>query len=39
VAEVLNQPVAAQTAAPLAVASLTRRLEDYLREHTEILLD
>jgi recombinational DNA repair protein (RecF pathway) len=39
VADLLNQPVSAQTTAPHAVASLTRRLEEYLREHTEILLD
>ena len=39
VADVLNQPVATQTTAPPAVASLTGRLEDYLRTHTEILLD
>ena len=39
VANVLNQPVAAQTTAQPLVASLTRRLEDYLRTHTEILLD
>jgi hypothetical protein len=38
-AGVLNQPVATQTAEPAAVATLTRRLEDYLRAHTEILLD
>jgi recombinational DNA repair protein (RecF pathway) len=38
-AGVLNQPVAAQAPTPAAVASLTRRLEDYLRGHTEILLD
>ena len=37
--EVLNQPVAAQTTPPPAVASLTRRLEDYLRASTEILLE
>jgi hypothetical protein len=38
-AEVLNQPLAAQTAEPAAVTRLTHRLEDYLRTHTEILLD
>ena len=36
---VLNQPVATQTTPPPAVAGLIRRLEDYLRTHTEILLD
>ena len=35
----LNQPLAAQTVAPPAVSRLTRRLEDYLRGHTEILLE
>jgi hypothetical protein len=35
----LNRPVAGQTAAPDAVAGLTRRLEDYLRANTEILID
>jgi len=39
VANVLNQPVATQTAAPAAVAGLISRLEDYLRTHTEILLE
>jgi hypothetical protein len=39
VAGLLNQPLTAQTAAPPAVARLTRRLEDYLRAHTEILLE
>jgi hypothetical protein len=38
-AEVLNQPIAAQTAETAAVTRLTHRLEDYLRAHTEILLD
>jgi recombinational DNA repair protein (RecF pathway) len=38
-AEILNQPLAAQTAAGPVVADLTRRLEDYLRAHTEILLE
>ena len=37
--EMLNQPVAGQASAPEAVASLTRRLEDYLRANTEILID
>ena len=35
----LNQPLTAQTAAPPAVTDLTRRLEDYLRTHTEILME
>ena len=39
VATLLNRPLAEQTAAPAAVARLQRRLEDYLRGHTEILLD
>lgn len=39
IAVLLNQPLAAQTAAPPAVARLTQRLENYLRGHTEILLD
>jgi hypothetical protein len=38
-AGLLNQPLTAQTAAAPAVAHLTRRLEDYLRTHTEILLE
>jgi recombinational DNA repair protein (RecF pathway) len=38
-AEILSQPLAVQTAAGPAVADLTRRLEDYLRTHTEILLE
>jgi recombinational DNA repair protein (RecF pathway) len=37
--EMLNQPVEGQAVAPAAVAHLTHRLEDYLRTHTEILLD
>lgn len=39
VAALLNQPLAAQTAEPTLVVKLTRRLEDYLRGHTEVLLD
>lgn len=39
VAELLNRPLAEQRAAPEAVLRLHRRLEDYLRGHTEILLD
>ncbi|ACB75798.1 hypothetical protein [Opitutus terrae] len=39
VAALLNQPLADQAAGPEAVARLTRRLEEYLRGHTEILLD
>jgi hypothetical protein len=38
-AELLNQPVAAQTAAPPLVARLQRRLDDYLRAHTEIMME
>ena len=38
-AEILNQPLAAQTAAAPVVARLTARLGDYLRGHTEILLE
>ena len=39
VATLLNQPVAGQTAEPTHVAKLLHRFEDYLRGHTEILLD
>jgi recombinational DNA repair protein (RecF pathway) len=39
VATLLNRPLAEQTATPPAVARLHRRLEEYLRGHTEILLD
>lgn len=39
VATLLNQPLAAQTAAIETVSRLTRRFEEYLRGHTEILLD
>jgi hypothetical protein len=35
----INQPLAIQTAAPADVARLLRRLEDYLRQHTEIHLE
>jgi len=38
VATLLNQPLAEQSAAPVTVARLQRRLEDYLRGHTEILI-
>jgi hypothetical protein len=38
-AALVNQPLAAQTAAPADVARLLRKLEDYLRQHTEIHLD
>ncbi len=38
-AELLNQPLAAQTAGLPTVARLTSLLETYLREHTEILLE
>ncbi len=37
--ELLNRPLAAQTAPPEPTAHLTRLLETYLRQHTEILLD
>jgi recombinational DNA repair protein (RecF pathway) len=39
VAALLNRPLAGQTATPASVTRLLRRLEDYLRGHTEILLD
>jgi hypothetical protein len=39
VATLLNRPLSAQTATPAAVARLQNRLEEYLRGHTEILLD
>jgi hypothetical protein len=39
VATLLNRPLAGQTATPAFVARLQRRLEEYLRGHTEILLD
>lgn len=39
VAKLLNQPLAEQTASTAVVARLQQRLEDYLRGHTEILLD
>lgn len=39
VATLLNQPLAAQTESPQNVERFTRRFEDYLRRHTEILLD
>jgi len=37
--ELLNRPLAAQTAPPESAAHLTRRLETYLRNETEILFD
>jgi hypothetical protein len=37
--ELVNQPLAAQTASPADVARLLRNLESYLRTHTEIHLD
>jgi hypothetical protein len=37
--ELLNRPLAAQTAAPESTAHLTRLLETYLRNDTEILFD
>lgn len=39
VATLLNKPLAEQTAEPAAVVRLQRRLEEYLRGHTEILVD
>jgi hypothetical protein len=39
VATLLNRPLAGQQATVAAVARLQRRLEEYLRGHTEILLD
>ncbi len=39
VAALLNRPLAEQTAEPKEVARLERRLEEYLRGHTEILID
>jgi hypothetical protein len=39
VATLLNRPMAEQIAAPEVVARLQRRMEDYLRGHTEILLE
>lgn len=39
VVTLLNRPLAEQTAATEVVTRLTRRLEDYLRGHTEILLE
>jgi len=38
-ADMLSRPVSEQTAGADAVARLTRRLEDYLRAYTEILLE
>jgi recombinational DNA repair protein (RecF pathway) len=38
-AALLNRPLAEQSASPALVARLQRRLEEYLRGHTEILLD
>lgn len=39
VAALLNRPLVEQTAPPAAVLRLERRLEEYLRGHTEILVD
>ncbi|MDO8539589.1 MAG: hypothetical protein Q7S40_04050 [Opitutaceae bacterium] len=39
VAALLNRPLADQTAEPAAVTRLQRRLEEYLRGHTEILVE
>lgn len=38
-AEALNRPLAAQTADAAVVARLTARLGDYLRAHTEIMME
>ena len=38
-AELLNRPLSTQTALPAVVTRLRRRLEEYLRGHTEILID
>jgi hypothetical protein len=38
-AQVLNQPIAAQTAEPAAVARVTKRLEEWVAGETEIHLD
>jgi len=39
VAALLNRPLSEQLATPSAVERLHRRLEEYLRGHTEILFD
>lgn len=39
VAPLLNRPLSAQTTTPATVRHLQRRLEEYLRGHTEVLLD
>jgi hypothetical protein len=39
VAELLNRPLAEQTTDPKTVARLQRRLDDYLRGNTEIMLE
>lgn len=39
VAPLLNRPLSEQTAPAATVRHLQRRLEDYLRHHTEVLLD
>lgn len=39
VATLLNRPLAEQTAAPEIVARFQRRLEDYVRGHTDILVE
>lgn len=38
-AALLNRPLAEQVSAPATVLRLQRRLDDYLRGHTEVLLD
>jgi len=39
VAALLNQPLAGQTTTVAVVARLQRQMEDYLRSHTEVLVD
>jgi hypothetical protein len=39
VATLLNTPLAGQTATPATVIRLQRRLDEYLRGHTEILVE
>ena len=39
VAPLLNRPLSDQTAPPAVVHALQRNLENYLRGHTDILLD
>ena len=39
VTDLLNQPIAVQSATVTVVTRLQKRLEEYLRGHTEILFD